>query len=231
VRRWVKLLAGALVVLVLLPVAVSLGIRVYVAAFMRASRRAVVDRHLVLSNGGAVDVHGVEVLENTPHRDRDFTWAAAYRAPGSTSEERIGDWVASREGTTAHVWRDLVVVIPNTDYFRRGIARLFVRTATGRWREIQVDFQDLADGIDPPMLSAYKSAIDPGDLARIREAVGATPGGRRPSAWIEEFLPDRGEVRVLVSAGSSSVKLRLGLADDGERLNLLEMQNPPPARP
>ena len=123
--------------------------------------------------------------------------------------------MASREGTTAHVWRDLVVVIPNTDYYRRGISRLFVRTATGWWREIQVDFQDLADGIDPPMLSAYKSAIDPGDLARIREAVGVTPGGRRTSAWIEEFLPDRGEVRVLVSAGSSRVKLRLGLAADG----------------
>jgi hypothetical protein len=46
----------------------------------------VVDRHLVLSTGGAVGVHGVEVLENTPHRDRDFIWAAAYRAAGSTSE-------------------------------------------------------------------------------------------------------------------------------------------------
>jgi len=143
---------------------------VYVASFMRFSKREVVDRRLPLGNGGAVEVRGVEVLDNIRDRPRVLAWSATYRPAGAAGVEPIGDWEATKDGTAAYAWRDLLVVIPTTDYYERGIQRVFVRTTTGRWREIRLDFRDLSDGIDPPTLCSYKTSIDPGDLGRIRQA-------------------------------------------------------------
>lgn len=218
-----RLALGLLALLALAPVAVHLGIRAYVAGFMHLSEGRVVERDLALGNGARLRLRGVAVADNRPDRRAVFAWTAAYRPAGSASVEPVGRWDAVPDGTTAHAWRELVVVIPHGDYYERGIQRVFVRARSGKWREIRLDFRDIFDGLDTPLLTAYKTSLDPRDLLRIRQALARPTGSPWPRSLIRRFDEARGELEVSLDVGERGGVLRLGFSEDGERTTVVDM--------
>lgn len=168
---------GLLATLILFPLAIQAAIRVYVAWFMHSAEREVVERDLMVAGGGIVRLRGSEIRGNVRDGPRVFAWQAAYRRAGSPSPEFVGSWEAAKDGTTVQAWGKLIAIVPNTDYHERGIQRVFVRKPTGKWREIQLDFRDLWDGIEPPILTSYKTGIDP-DSAWLPTARVSSSSGR-----------------------------------------------------
>src|SRR5262245_13549177 len=184
-KRLLPRVVGALALLMLLPVVAQAGVRLYVAWFMRQAEGRVLERQLTVEGRGTLVLRGTEIRSNVRDLPRSFAWEAKFLRAGASAPEFIGTWEARDEGTTAHVFGELVLIVPNTDYYERGVQRLFVRRKSGKWREIRLDFGDIADGIDPPLLAAYKTAIAPVDLARIRDALGPTIGARWARAKID----------------------------------------------
>jgi hypothetical protein len=223
-KRLLPRVVGALAILMLLPVVVHAGVRLYVAWFMRQAERPVAERQLTVDERGTLVIRGAEIRSNARDLPRSFAWEARFLRAGASGPEFIGTWEARNEGTTVHVFGDLVVVVPNTDYYERGVQRLFVRRKTGKWREVRLDFGDIADGIDPPLLTAYKTAIAPADLARIRGALATTTGARWLQAKIDRVDSARGEIVVRVTLGATDLRLRLGPTEDGERLLVLGIE-------
>jgi hypothetical protein len=223
-KRWLPRLIGALAAVVLLPIVAQAGVRLYIAWFMRQTDRQVVERQLTVGSRGTLALRGAEIRSNIRDHPRSFAWQATFQRAGSSDREFVGSWEARDDGTTAHVVGPLVLVVPNTDRYERGVQRLFVRQKTGKWREIRLEFGDIADGIDPPLLTAYKTAIAPADLARIRDALAPTPGARWPRATIDNVDPARAELAVRLTLGATDLRLRLGLLEDGERLLVLGIE-------
>ena len=220
VKRWFPRVVGALAALVLVPIVAQAGVRAYVAWFLRQGDRQVLERQVEVPGRGTVALRGTEIRSNVRDRPRTFAWAGTYQRTGSSSPEWIGSWEARDDSAAAHAVGDLVLVVPNTDH-ERGIQRVFVRKKSGRWREIRLDFGELADGLDPPLLTAYKTGIEPVDLVRIRQALGPAPGARWPRATIDRVDAARGELFVGLTLGATSLRLRLGLTEDGERVLVL----------
>ncbi len=223
-KRWLPRVIGALATLVLLPVVAHAGVRLYVAWFMRQADRQVVERQLTVDGRGTLALRGAEIRSNIRDLPRSFAWEASFQRAGSSGPEFVGTWEARNDGTTAYVFGELVLVVPNTDYYERGVQRLFVRRKSGKWREIRLDFGDIADGIDPPLLTTYKTAIAPADLARIRGALGTTTGARWLRAKIDHVDPARAEIVVRLALGATDLRLRLGPTEDGERLLVLGIE-------
>jgi hypothetical protein len=221
VKRWFPRIVGALAALVLVPIVAQAGVRLYVAWFLRQGDRQLLERQVTVPGRGTLALRGAEIRTNVPDQPRTFAWAGTYQRAGSSSREWVGSWEARDDSTTAYAFGDLVVVVPNTDYLERGVQRVFVRKKSGKWREIRFDFGELADGIDPPVLTAYKTAIEPVDLVRIRQALGPAPGARWPRATIDRVDAARAEVLVGLTLGSTGLRLRLGLTEDGERVLVL----------
>jgi hypothetical protein len=74
------------------------------------------------------------------------------------------------------------------------------------------------------VLTAYKTGIEPVDLVRIRQALGPAPGARWPRATIDRVDPARRELFVTLTLGATSLRLRLGLTEDGERVLVLGIE-------
>jgi hypothetical protein len=185
-----------------------------------------VERQLTVDGRGTLALRGAEIRSNIRDLPRAFAWEASFQRTGSSAPEFVGSWEAREDGTTALVVGELVLVVPNTDYYERGVQRLFVRRKSGKWREIRLDFGDIADGIDPPLLTAYKTAIVPADLARIRRALGTTTGARWVRAKIDRVDQVRAEIVVNLALGATELRLRLGPTEDGERLLVLGIERP-----
>jgi hypothetical protein len=165
------------------------------------------------------------VLYTARDANRTLLWHARY------GDVFVGSWQAYKNGTRAYAVGSFVVVIPGEDYYMNGVNRVFVRTRRGTWHETQLNFRDIADGIDPPALTAALTSIGVDDLRTIISTLGPRDSTLGASASIESFSAERAELLVLYEAQPLSAgRLHLALTPDGDgwRLTGIDVLRAPP---
>ena len=93
-KRLLPKVVGALAILMLLPVVVQAGVRLYVAWFMRQAERPVAERQLTVDERGTLVIRGAEIRSNARDLPRSFAWEARFLRAGASGPEFIGTWEA-----------------------------------------------------------------------------------------------------------------------------------------
>jgi hypothetical protein len=215
-RRWQVVAVGAFAAFALLPTVSAFAIDRYVRwSIQRFFEHTASVTNVLTLPGGRLRIEGTPVLFTGFDAQRTFLWHARY------GDEFVGSWQASKNGTRAYTVDSLVVVIPGEDYYMDGVSRVFVRTRRGTWHESQLNFRDIADGVDPPALTAALTSIGVEDLRTIRSTLG--PRDRTPmtSSRIEGFSAERAELLVYYQAAPKSAgRVHLALTPDGDAWRL-----------
>jgi len=224
-RRGQVIALGMFAALVLLPTAARFAIDRYAQWSTRTFfERAAAVTDTVSLPGGRLRIEGMPVFNSAPYVRGAFVWHARYQVTGVSphaAEEFVGSWQAYKNGTRAYRVGALVVVIPGEDHAMTGVSRVFVRTSRGTWRESQLNFRDLADGVEPPELTAALTSIGVEDLRTIRRTLG--PRDREPSlsCRIDGFSVERAELLVHYQAHAIGAgRLHFRLTPDGEAWQL-----------
>jgi hypothetical protein len=228
--RFAKIVLGILGFLLLFPIAFHPAVLVYIAAEMRQFSRHAPQpmREVVLPNGGVIQIHGDQVMENTTDDQRtSFLWKAEYRPGEQAPVEFAGSWRADKDATKAYATGGVVFIVPQGDYYMNGINKILVRTARGKWKEIQMNFADINDGIDPPELTSYLTSVSVEDLGKIKTELGPDEHEMGPSCFVTDFLPNSGELKLVYSTHFGGGRIRFKFSEDGEALQLVSVEKLP----
>jgi hypothetical protein len=228
--RSVKIVLGILGFLLLFPVVFGPAVRAYIAVQMHQFSRHAPQpiREVVLPNGGVVQIHGDQVMKNTTVDQRtSFLWKAEYRPGEQAPVEFAGSWRADKDATKAYATGGVIFIVPRGDYYMNGINKILVRTARGKWKEIQMNLADINDGIDPPELTSYLTSVSVEDLGKIKAELGLDRHEMGPSCFVTDFIPNSGELKLVCSTHFGGCRIRFTFSEDGEALHLVSLEKLP----
>jgi hypothetical protein len=213
--------------LLLFPIAIRPVVHLYIAAQMHRyshnySRPV---RSIDLPNGGVVQISGSEVKDSAPDQRPRFMWKAEYRPGKQAPLEYAGSWQAAKDVTQVYSTGALIVILPSEEkFFVAGTDKILVRTARGKWKEIQLNCRDIEDGIDPPELTSHLTSVSVEDLRKITAELGPGEHEIGPSCYVASFDADGGELNVVYGTRLGGGRIRLKFSGDGEALQLKDIE-------